>query len=82
MLTAYIQAAMQQARYELIEDEEPYYGEVTDLEGVWATGSTLEACRQNLVEAVEDWLLLSIARGLPVPSLGDVTIRVPARVPA
>ncbi|MFA6109940.1 MAG: type II toxin-antitoxin system HicB family antitoxin [Candidatus Latescibacterota bacterium] len=77
MLTAYIQAAMEQARYELIEDEEPYYGQVPELERVWATGRTLESCRQNLAETVEGWMLLSIARGIPVPPLGEVTIRIP-----
>lgn len=82
MLTTYVEAAMQRARYELIDNPEPYYGEVPELEGVWATGVTLEACRANLVEAVEDWMLLSIARGIPVPPLGDVAIRTPAKVTA
>jgi len=42
---------MSKARYEIIEDEEPYYGEVPELEDVWATGKTLEECRKNLAEA-------------------------------
>jgi len=37
MITEYIDAAMSRARYEIIDDEEPYYGEVPDLEGIWAT---------------------------------------------
>nr|WP_253704837.1 hypothetical protein [Thermus scotoductus] len=40
-LTRYLEEAMARARYELIEDEEPYYGEVPDLPGVWATGKSL-----------------------------------------
>ncbi len=64
----YIQAALDQAHYELIEDEEPFYGEVPELAGVWATGITLEACRNNLAEAIEDWLLFSVAKGLPIPA--------------
>ena len=36
----------------------------------------------TLAEAVEDWLLFSIAKGLPMPSLGQVTITLPERVPA
>ena len=71
MLTQYIQEALERARYEIIDDPEPYYGEVTDLEGVWATGKTLEECRRNLADAIEDWLLFSIAKGLPIPSLGE-----------
>ncbi len=82
MLTQYIQAALDLAHYEIIEDEEPYYAEVPGLEGVWATGPTLEECRRNLVEAIEDWLLFSIARGLPIPKLGSVAIRLPEEVAA
>jgi predicted RNase H-like HicB family nuclease len=80
MLLRYIQTALEQAHYELLEDEEPFYGEVPELAGVWATGKTLEACRNNLVEAIEDWLLFSIAKGLPIPVLGEVSIRLPEKV--
>lgn len=82
MLLAYIQASLERAKYEIIEDEEPFYGEVPELEGVWATGHTLEECRRNLAEAVEDWLLFSIAKGLPVPTLGEASIRLPEKIAA
>ena len=36
MIQTYIDAAMRQARYELIQDDEPYYGEIPELPGVWA----------------------------------------------
>jgi predicted RNase H-like HicB family nuclease len=80
MLLGYIQEALERARYELIEDEEPYYGEVPELPGVWATGKTLETCRRNLAEAVEDWVLLSVTKGLPIPALGQIAIRLPEKV--
>ena len=37
MLIEYVEEALRRARYELIEDQEPYYGEVPELKGVWAT---------------------------------------------
>lgn len=80
MLTQYIEAALEEAHYEIIEDEEPYYGEVPSLEGVWATGKTLEECRRNLSETIEDWLLFSLAKGLSIPPLGDVTISPPEKL--
>lgn len=80
MLLRYIQAALEQAHYEMIEDEEPFYGEVLALPGVWATGKTLEGCRRNLTEAIEDWVLFSVAKGLSIPVLTDVAIRLPERV--
>ena len=77
MLIKYLQAALNHAHYEIIEDDEPYYGEVRGLEGVWAAGQTLEACREALAEVIEDWLLLSIAKGLPIPPIGGVSITLP-----
>lgn len=75
MLTEYIDEALKIARYEIIDDEEPYYGEITELKGVWATGKTLEECRNNLKEVIEGWILISIKKGLTIPKLGDVEIK-------
>jgi hypothetical protein len=41
MITEYIAAALAKAHYEIIEDEEPYYGEIPELPGVWASGKTV-----------------------------------------
>jgi hypothetical protein len=41
MLSAYLANALERAHYEIIDDEEPFYGEVPGLEGVWASGPTL-----------------------------------------
>ena len=82
MLTQYLHAALDRARYEIIEDEEPFYGEVPELPGVWATGETPEVCRRNLASAVEDWILFGLAKGLPIPALGDVVLRQPRLVTA
>ena len=76
MLTEYIDEALRRARYELIEDEEtPYYGEVPELPGVWASGRTLEDCRRELKEVIEGWILVSVRRSLDLPRLGRVEIR-------
>jgi len=82
MITKYIEAALSRAVYEIIRDEEPFYAEVPGLKGVWASGGTLEECRRNLAETVEDWVLLSVAKGLPIPPLGDASIELPREIPA
>ncbi len=74
MLTEYIQEALKRAKYEIIKDKEPYYAEIPELKGVWATGNSLEECRKNLIEVIEGWLILSIKKDLPIPKLGNVTI--------
>ncbi len=44
MLTNYIQAAMHQAGYEILTDDNSFYGEIPGFQGVWANAPTLEAC--------------------------------------
>lgn len=80
MIREYIQQALQHARYELIDDPEPYYGEVLELPGAWATGTTLEACRAALAEVLDGWLLIRISRGMLIPQLGQVGIIIPKEV--
>jgi predicted RNase H-like HicB family nuclease len=69
MITDYIEAALARATYEIIKDEEPYYGEVPGLQGVWASGKTLEECRQDLKEVIEGWIIVRLRKGLPIPEL-------------
>jgi len=75
MIVQYIQKAMEKAHYEIIDDEEPYYGEIPECQGVWATGKTLEECRQNLEEVLEGWIVVRLQRGLNLPSIEGVAIR-------
>ena len=69
MITDYIEAALARATYEIIEDEEPYYGEIPGLRGVWASGKTLEECRQDLKEVIEGWIIVRLRKGLSIPPL-------------
>jgi predicted RNase H-like HicB family nuclease len=73
MITEYIQAAPCHAPYELIDDEEPYYGEIETPQGVWATGKTLEECRDKLAEVVDGWILVRLSRGLDISPVGLVS---------
>jgi predicted RNase H-like HicB family nuclease len=77
MIIEYIEAALARANYEIIRDEEPYYGEVPDLKGVWATGKTLEECRKKLAEVIEGWIIIRLRKGLHIPPLGKYRIKEP-----
>jgi len=70
MLTKYIQAAMRRAKYEILPDDGSYYGHIPELQGVWASANTLEECREELAEVLEDWMLLGISlhHSLPLPN--------------
>jgi len=80
MIVEYIHEALNRAKYELIEDDEPHYGEIAEIQGVWASGKSLEECRENLKDVLEGWILLSIRKGLPIPRLGSFEIREPQEI--
>ena len=69
MFEEYIEAALEQGRYELIKDPRPYYGSMPRCRGVWATGKTLEECRKNLQEVLEGWILVRLKKGLTLPEI-------------
>jgi predicted RNase H-like HicB family nuclease len=69
MRTKYIQAAMRQARYEILPDDGSYYSEIPGFDGVYANTDTLQACRDELEEVLEGWILLRVSRDLPLPGL-------------
>jgi len=74
MLAEYIDKAMEQAVYEIIEDDRTYWGEIPDLQGVWARHATLEGCRRELREAVSDWIALRLRLGLPIPVVAGIDL--------
>ncbi len=80
MIVEYINAALEKAKYEIIDDEEPFYGEVPGLQGVWATGETLEECRKNLAEVIEGWIIIKIKKGLPIPPINGRNIEQPVEM--
>jgi predicted RNase H-like HicB family nuclease len=77
MLTEYILAAMHQATYELLPDEEGYYGEIAVLPGVWANGPSLELCREELRQALEGWVVLGLRLGHTLPVVGGIDLNAP-----
>jgi len=75
MIRQYLEAALGRARYDKLEDG-TFYAEVPRLRGVIAVGQTLEECRNQLAEVVEEWVLVRVARGLSVPPLGKIEVKV------
>lgn len=67
MLTNYIQASMHRAKYEILSDDGTYYGEIPGFDGVYANADTLEVCREELEEVLEEWILFRVSRNLSLP---------------
>jgi predicted RNase H-like HicB family nuclease len=74
MLIRYIQIAMHQATYELLPDEGEFYGEIPGFQGVWATSPTLEACREELQDVLEGWIILGLRLKHPLPVLDNIDL--------
>jgi len=74
MLTEYIRAAMKKARYEILPDDNTFYGEIPGFDGVYANADTLEACRDELEEVLEEWIFFRISRNLSLPVVGGIEL--------
>jgi len=72
MVANYLDQAMEQAVFEIIEDEDAYWGEIPGLQGVWARHRTLEGCRRELREALSDWVGLRLSLGLTIPVVAEI----------
>jgi len=76
MLTEYIRAAMKKARYEILPDDNSFYGEIPGFDGVYANADTLEACRDELEEVLEEWIFFRISRNLPLPVVDGIELAI------
>lgn len=76
MLLEYTDRAMRRAKYEILEEDGSYYGEIPGFQGVLANAETLEACRDQLAEVLEEWILLRVSRNLPLPAVDGLELRI------
>ncbi len=80
MLTEYIQKAMENAHYEIIEDEGTFWGEIPGFQGVWAKAESLEQCRESLREALEEWIVFRLKNNLDLPVIEEIDFNVVEKV--
>ena len=66
MLSEYISRKLKAAIYKLLGNG-TFFGQIPGLRGVWANAKNLEACRQELQEVLEGWLLLKVRNREKVP---------------
>ncbi len=76
MLVEYLQTSLRHAHYEILEEDKSFYGEIPGLQGVYANASTLEECREQLKEVLEEWVLFRIYKNLPLPQIGGIEIKI------
>ena len=76
MIREYLQAAMKRAQYEVLEDDGTHYGEIPGFGGVYSNAPHLEECARLLEEVLEEWLLLRLSRGFPIPVVDGLDLKI------
>ena len=66
IFTDYVDHLMAQDVYEKLDDG-TYSGRIPQCVGVIAFGTTLRECEDELYSTLEDWILMGIKLGQPLP---------------
>lgn len=75
MLFEYVQKAVEKARYKRLEDGS-WFSEIPGFKGVWAQGKTVEACRKELWDVLEEWIVLKLRDGDALPKVRGTTVKI------
>ena len=73
VLTGYVEQAMAQAAYDKLEDGS-FAGRIPPCKGVVAFGSTLRECEDELRSTLEDWILVGLKLGHPLPMIAGIDL--------
>ncbi|HHT9118268.1 MAG TPA: type II toxin-antitoxin system HicB family antitoxin [Candidatus Hypogeohydataceae bacterium YC38] len=81
ILSEYVEKAMAQAVYDKLEDA-TFAGRIPACKGVVAFGATLRECEDELRSTLEDWILVGLKLGHPLPVVAGIDLnQEPAREP-
>ncbi len=73
ILTEYVNQLMAQAVYDKLEDG-PFAGRIPPCKGVVAFGATLHECEEELRSTLEDWILVGLKLGHPLPVIAEIDL--------
>lgn len=81
VLSDYLDAALGAALYDKLEDG-TFAGRIPSCPGVIAFGTSLRECERDLRSTLEDWLLVGLKLGHPLPVIDGIDLnRIPHREP-
>lgn len=72
-LSDYIQEALTMANIEQLEDGS-YVGKIPNCQGVIAFGTTFTECQIELRSTLEDWVLVGLRSGHPLPIIAGINL--------
>ena len=64
---------MHRASYEKIEDG-TWFASIPGFVGLWASGSTVEDARRDLLEALDGWIEVCVKTGQRLPDIDTVSL--------
>jgi predicted RNase H-like HicB family nuclease len=73
ILTDYVVQAMGRAVYDKLEDG-TYAGRIPICKGIVAFGSSLRECEEELRSVLEDWILVGLKLGHPLPVIAKINL--------
>ena len=81
ILSEYVAQALALAHYDKLEDG-TFSGHIPPCKGVVAFGATLRECEDELRSTLEDWILVGLKLGHPLPVIGNIDLnKEPTREP-
>ena len=75
MILEYMNKAIEHSSYKRLDDGS-WFAEIPGFDGVWANAAAVEACRKELLEVLEEWLLLKVRDGDEIPSIDGIQLRI------
>ena len=73
ILTEYVNQLMAHAVYDKLEDG-TFAGRIPQCKGVVTFGATLRECEDELRSTLEDWILVGLKLGHPLPVIGEIDL--------
>ena len=81
ILTDYVNQALAEAVYDKLEDG-TFAGRIPSCTGVVAFATSLKECEAELRSTLEDWILVGLKLGHPLPMVGGIDLnKEPHREP-
>ena len=81
ILTGYVEQALFLAIYDKLKDG-TFVGHIPPCKGVVAFGASLQECQDELRSTLEDWMLVGLKLGHPLPIIANIDLnQEPQREP-
>lgn len=66
MLSEYLEKQLKKSKFKRLKDGS-YFGSIPGFPGVWANKETLNTCKKELQEVLEEWLFLKVRSKEHIP---------------